>query len=250
MPIARSSGGDALLLVQNVKGAKNTYQVRIFDLGSGTVLYSNNFTSSTGTIVVGDFDSSSEGEEFIVQRNSPILVRPFGDQSETSIGAVSGVLADHVNVSTFRRTPGNSNTSNGSGGGSSCSAGFKSFGFGTLWKPAADAPDSRANKPVVLYQGGNKNGNRGSLKVFATNGAQIGSLGYKLGQDPSINGGSDHYFSGWTGGSSDTCSSFSAKAKQQNGNPNVVVEWKNNVCLGPINPVEDTAVLGGSISRL
>jgi len=107
---------------------------------------------------------------------------------------------------------------------------------GNLYKPAADSPDSRSGKPVLLLRGGSKNGNRSTLSIYASDGSEICGLAYKAASDPNVNGAADHYFSGWPGGCSKTGSQIASLAQAAAGSRNIYIEWKSGTCLGPINP--------------
>lgn len=123
----------------------------------------------------------------------------------------------------------------GAGIGSVCPNGTKGIGFGVLYKPAADASDAREGKPVVLLQGSNKT-KSSSLNIYASNGEKICNFTFKSSSIPGVNGGSDHYFSGWTGGCGLTGGQIATKAKQASGNTNIYIQSTGGKCLGPVNP--------------
>ncbi len=122
-----------------------------------------------------------------------------------------------------------------------CSS-IRSVGGGVLWKPDSDVNDNRGGKPVVLFQGSNKP-RKSAITIYASNGAEIGKFTYKLSDSPGINGNADHYYSGWTGGSSDTSSSLASKAQAQSGNSNVYFSGPGTSCFGPVNPHSRTGGL-------
>lgn len=130
-----------------------------------------------------------------------------------------------------------------SAGGSGCSNGTRSIPGGVLYKPSADASDARQGKPVVLLQGGNKN-RASAIKIYATNRVEICRFTFKPSSISGVNGGSDHYFSGWSGGCGKTGSQIAAAARSASGNSNILIEWKGGVCLGPVNPTSRVGGIG------
>jgi hypothetical protein len=79
-----------------------------------------------------------------------------------------------------------------------CPKRIKSVPFGFLWKPASDVPGPRGGRPVVLLTRRNKT-RTSSLLVISAAGKLLCSFGMRIGQ-PGINGGADHYYSGWGSG--------------------------------------------------
>ncbi|RIL10637.1 MAG: hypothetical protein DCC75_03930 [Proteobacteria bacterium] len=119
-----------------------------------------------------------------------------------------------------------------------CPSGTRGIGFGILYKPAADASDARAGKPVVLLQGSNKN-RAPYLRIYSSGGEEVCRFTFKASSIPGVNGGSDHYFSGWSGGCGKTSSQLSAAA-----GGSIYIEWKNGQCLGPVNPYSRVGGIG------
>lgn len=117
-----------------------------------------------------------------------------------------------------------------------CPNGTRGISFGILYKPAADASDARSGKPVVLFQGGNKTG-ASAIRIYSSNGDEVCRFAFKASSIPGINGGSDHYFAGWSGGCGKTGSQIGAAA-----GGSIYIEWKGGQCLGPVNP---TSRVGG-----
>ena len=201
-------------------------------------------------VVVGDFLADA-GEEIAVETDSGLLVyNPFS-KTESTLSVSGDVLVDHINVSSFRQegSSGGSSGENGSesGGGEEtggtapagslgavCSS-TRAISHGILWKPAADASDSRQHKPVVLLTGSSKT-NTGSLAVYASNGTQVCTFSFKASSIQGVNGGADHYFSGWPGGCSLNASQIASKARQASGSSDVYFKWKGGSCIGPLNP--------------
>lgn len=127
----------------------------------------------------------------------------------------------------------------GSGLSKACPKGTRGFGGGMLYKPAADASDARQGKPVILFTGSSKT-RSSAIKIFASNGNEICRFTFKSSSIPGVNGGADHYFSGWTGGCGKSSSQIAAAARSATGNSNIYIEWKGGQCLGPVNPFSRT----------
>lgn len=115
-------------------------------------------------------------------------------------------------------------------------------GFGVLYKPAADASDSRRGKPAVLFQGSQKP-RTSAINIYDSGGNAICRFTFKASSIPGVNGGSDHYFSGWSGGCGKTGSQIAAAAKKS-GSTNIFIQTSGKRCLGPINPVSRTGGIG------
>ncbi|MCO6431947.1 MAG: hypothetical protein J5J00_13900 [Deltaproteobacteria bacterium] len=124
-----------------------------------------------------------------------------------------------------------------------CPNGTRGIGFGVLYKPAADASDARQGKPVVLLQGSNKN-RASALRIYASNGTEVCRFSFKASSIPGVNGGADHYFSGWSGGCGKTGSQISTAARAASGNSSIYIEWKGGQCLGPVNPTSRVGGIG------
>lgn len=122
-----------------------------------------------------------------------------------------------------------------------CPKGTQSVSGGVLYKPEADAADGRRGKPAFLLQGSQKN-RASALRVFASDGTEVCKFTFKASSIPGVNGGSDHYFSGWSGGCGKTGSQIAAAARSASGSSNVFIESKGGRCFGPVNP---TSRVGG-----
>lgn len=119
----------------------------------------------------------------------------------------------------------------------SCPGGIKRVPFGFLWKPSSDVPGSRGGKPVVLLTGRNRTSTR-SLSIFSGNGNSICSFSFKSPDTPGINGGADHYYSGWSGGCGKTARQIKGAASGSTGS--VYVSSTGRSCIGPITPERRT----------
>ena len=211
------------------KHRKKKSRVRIYSL-DGTQVFTSTYLGRT--LVVGNYVAGANGEQFAVQNGDTLtVVSPFGGIENTEITLPSdSVIADLANVNDF------SNTGSGGGGGSnpglnSVCPNIFDFGPGRLWKPEADASDNRKNKPVVLLTGSNKTGDS-ALTVYDSQGNVVCSgLTFKPSSIPGVNGGADHYFSGWIGGCGLTAEQIGSAAQSNTGSRTVYVEWKSNACL-------------------
>lgn len=238
LPVAGADGVDRLAFVAKVK--RNTViTVRTI---SGDVVASRSFPGN-GTAVVGQYLGDAGEELGYAPENGAVQIWNAFSGAESTYPNPASIIVDHVNINSFTSFGSNSGGS-GSGGGSGIGSVCKSTTprtGGFLWKPDADADDARKNKPVVLFTGGSKTGLR-SIDIYATNGEKICNFTFKPSSIRGINGGADHYFSGWIGGCALTDGQIAAKARAASGNSNVFIQWKNGGCLGPINP---TTRVGG-----
>lgn len=108
---------------------------------------------------------------------------------------------------------------------------------GILWKPESqDSGGSREGKPVLIF--GAEDPGKEPLKIYASNGTQVGSVGYY----GKYEGKGARYYSGWAGGSGDTAQSLQTKAMAASGSQKVYVKLKNR-CVGPIVPTQRTGNL-------
>ncbi len=236
MPIQNTSGSDDILVVER-QGKKKL--ARVYDL-SGNLIRSEKLPKKA-TVIVGEYFASDPGQEYAhySEDTGRFGIRnPYSD-IELQIDIVSGrVIADLVNVFTFRNSS-NSSSSGSSGGGSGlgavCPGGTTGLPPGVLWKPAADASDAREGKPVVLFTGSRKPGG-GNIMVYAANGAEVCNFTFKASSIPGVNGGADHYFSGWSGGCARTCSAISTLARQTAGSQDVYFQGRGGVCHTVPNP--------------
>jgi hypothetical protein len=243
MPIMTPAGEEAVLLVS---GGRKT-RVKIKSV-SGELLYRGSFAKKR-TVIVGDYLSAA-GDEFAVEMGSEKIkvINPFsGESTELNVG--SGVIADHVNVVTFRSTgPTGSGGGGGDGGtsgggtkpggglGSVCSS-VTAVSQGALYKPASDVSDNRGGKPAVLFTGSYKTG-ASDLKIYASNGTQVCNFPFKASSESGVNNGADHYFSGWHGGCNLTGSQLASAARAAAGSAEVYIQWKGGGCLGPVSPTQ------------
>jgi len=224
--IADGNGTPYILLQEKYR--KNKSRVRIFAL-DGTQAFAGTYTGRT--LVVGNYAGSATGEQFAVQDGATLtVVSPFDGGLTSDITLQSdSVIADLANVNDFSTSGGGSGGSN-PGLNSVCPNTFD-FGPGRLWKPDADASDSRKHKPVVLFTGSNKTGDS-ALTVYDSQGNVVCSgLTFKSSSIPGVNGGADHYFSGWIGGCGLTAGQIASAAQSNTGSRTVYVEWKSNACL-------------------
>lgn len=108
---------------------------------------------------------------------------------------------------------------------------------GVLWKPESqDTGDARQGKPVLIFK--TQKPGKEPLKVYASNGTQIGSLGY-YGE---YEGNGARYYAGYTGGSGDTSQTLQTKAVAASGSQKVYVKLPTG-CIGPIVPTQRTGSL-------
>lgn len=225
--ILDGNGAPHILLQETHRNKRS--RVRIYTL-AGTQVFASTYLGRT--LLVGNYVSGANGEQFAIQ-NEDILtvVSPFDSSTNAEITLPSdAVIADLANVNDF------SNTGSSGGGGSNpglnsvCPNVFD-FGTGRLWKPEADASDNRKHKPVVLLTGSNKTGDS-ALTVYDSQGNVVCSgFTFKSSSIPGVNGGADHYFSGWIGGCGLTASQIGSAAQSNTGSRTVYLEWKSNACL-------------------
>lgn len=105
---------------------------------------------------------------------------------------------------------------------------------GILWKPESeDSGGTREGKPVVIFA--NEVHGKTILGLYASNGVQIGSMGYY----GDHNGKGSRYYSGWTGGSMDLATSLQSKAVAASGSKEIYIKLENS-CVGPIIPTQRT----------
>lgn len=241
LPVRGLNGIDHLAYVSTRRG--RTF-ISLREL-SGALLYQGNVVG-TGLVIVGDYLANS-GEEIGVETSQGIVVTNPFDGSTATLADPGGILVDHINVHAFARfrSPG---AGGGGGGGGNTGGGLGKICANTqgsvggfLWKPDSDVGDARGGKPVVLFTGGSKPGG-GSIDIYARNGTKVCNFTYKASDEPGINNGADHYYSGWYGGCGLTGGQIAAKAREASGDGRVYIDWKNNTCLGPLDP---TARTGG-----
>lgn len=134
-----------------------------------------------------------------------------------------------------RSNNGGGDNNGGSGLNSVCPKGTRGISGGMLYKPAADASDARQGKPAILFTGGSKT-RASAIRIFASDGTEVCKFTFKASSIPGVNGGADHYFSGWSGGCGSTGSQIAGAARSASGNSNIYFEWKGGVCIGPLNP--------------
>lgn len=217
--------GTPHILLQE-KHLKKKSRVRIYTL-AGTQVFASTYLGRT--LLVGNYVAGANGEQFAIQNEDTLtVVSPFDGIANADITLPSdAVTADLVNINDFSNT--------GSGGSNpglnSVCPNIFDFGDGRLWKPEADASDNRKHKPVVLFTGSNKTGDS-ALTVYDSQGNVVCSgLTFKASSIPGVNGGADHYFSGWIGGCGLTASEMGSAAQSNTGSRTVYVEWKPNACL-------------------
>ena len=163
---------------------------------------------------------------------------------KTAAGDVSKFDFEEEDFPNGKNGGGSKDPQPGQGLSSVCPKGVRGVGFGILYKPHADASDARRGKPVVLLQGGNKT-NSSAMNVFAANGTQVCRFTFKSSSIPGINGGSHHYFSGWSGGCGRTGNQIASAARSAaGGNSSIYLQWKGGQCLGPINPASRVGGIG------
>lgn len=105
---------------------------------------------------------------------------------------------------------------------------------GILWKPESqDSGGTREGKPVLLFTDAVHG--KGSLILYASNGAQIGTVGYY----GNHNGKGSRYYSGWKGGTGENAGQLQAEAVAAAGSPEIYVRITNG-CVGPIVPTQRT----------
>lgn len=133
--------------------------------------------------------------------------------------------------------PGTTPTPNpGTGLGAVC-PNIRPCANGILWKPESeDSGGSREGKPVILFT--SEVHGKGSLKIYASNGVLIGSVGYY----GDHNGNGSRYYSGWIGGTAEKAAQLQAEAVAASGSPQVYVGVTNG-CVGPIVPTQRTGNL-------
>lgn len=121
----------------------------------------------------------------------------------------------------------------GSGLGSVCSN-IIPCANGILWKPESqDSGGSREGKPVLLFTDATPG--KAPLIICASNGVQIGSLGYY----GTHNNKGARFYSGWAGGSGEKAAALQSEAVAASGKPEIYVRIPNN-CVGPIIPTQRT----------
>ncbi|RMG42692.1 MAG: hypothetical protein D6719_05820 [Candidatus Dadabacteria bacterium] len=232
VPVKSPSGPDWLAFIST---RSNKTVVTVRSLGGKRIIKKS--VSGERVVVVGDYIKPS-GEEFAFKTGRIFRVINPRSGVVRSISSVRGIAADHININSFGSSPdgniGDGDSDLGSPSGT-CKS-FKKVTTGILWKPSSDVSDSRGGKPVLLLRGSMKTGKRGAISIYDKNGQRICSLGYKVMDEPGVNGNSDHYYSGWPGGCGLTGSQMASAAKRSSGSSSVFVEWKGSTCIGPINP--------------
>lgn len=209
------------------------FRMVIKDFERNTIA-SSNFRGNLRKISVANFGSGAGDEIFYATKNGKFVVN-LQDSSFSTLD-LSDVISENVRqeLTIIQRDQPSSSSSGGAGISSVCSS-TSSLPAGVLWKPDSDVSDNRGGKPVVLFQGSRKPGT-GSIKIYATNGQQIGLFTFKAPNESGINGNSDHYYSGWVGGSGETGGQLGAEATAATGNHNVYFQGRGGLCYGPVNP--------------
>lgn len=206
------------------------------DNGTERMLVNRFNITNGGNISRGTF--SSESGIILKATTGTFYQMSFVGRQQTAIDTSS---LNTSNALYFVKDSGTYDTDAGSSGGgggaglSSVCPTVNGISHGILWKPDADASDSRNGKPVILFTGGNKPG-KSSVKIYAANGTQIGSLGFKASSIPGVNGGAEHYFTGWSGGSGHYASQLANNARSAAGSTNIYVQGRGSLCIGPLNP--------------
>ena len=235
----KSPGGDDYIVF--VRKAKDTKIVTIRDLRGSIVNRGKHLGGEV--VLVGDFDPSDPGQEVGVEVSTQVQVSNPTSKVSSLLSDPGGVLADDVNIKQLGKRKKSGGSGGGSDGGSDNGGGTGNFNSvcrsvrgvstGFLWKPDSDVSDNRGGKPVVLLQGGFKFGGS-SVNIYAKNGTKVCNFTFKQGQ-PGINGGADHYYSGWIGGCSLTGGQIASKARSVSGSATVYVQTGSGRCVGPIN---------------
>ncbi|MCB0354752.1 MAG: hypothetical protein KDD64_14545 [Bdellovibrionales bacterium] len=118
LPVASSGGSDLVVLVRSVNGSTKI----VCADASGRIVARHTFPSS-GTVVVGEFDSSSAGEEIAVQSDDVLLVfNPFA-KSTREYDIPDGILVDSVNLNTFVEEEQGGGGGNNQGSSEQCTGG-------------------------------------------------------------------------------------------------------------------------------
>lgn len=190
--------------------------------------------ASTGLYSSNDGSEVSNGMAVYRKRTEGLGVINFSDLIKQPVYGLSG---DRMITGVNFHIPATLDGGDGENGedGASLCKNVKSPYHSFLYKPDADASDARNGKPAVLLTGGSKTG-ASSLKVLDRKGNQVCLFTFKPSSIPGVNGGADHYFSGWVGGCGLSGHQIASAASKSSGSPEVYIKISSSTCIGPLDP--------------
>ncbi|MCB0329904.1 MAG: hypothetical protein KDD70_09575 [Bdellovibrionales bacterium] len=124
LPVASSNGRDNLVFTKQLSngGTRLTFVAT-----NGRVLSTSDI-SGNGTVVVGDFEESTAGEEVGVQDGETFtIVNPMVNTRAT-LTIPDGILVDSININSFESDDSGSGSGSGSGGGGGSSGTYQCGG--------------------------------------------------------------------------------------------------------------------------
>lgn len=236
MPIAQSDGTDAVLIVEK-KGRKRF--VVVYDL-SGAVIHEA-AVGNNATVIVGEYMADAGGEYavYISQTGQLTVTNPY-TAAQTQYTLPSGrVLADHVNVFSFRGSSGGSggNSGGGSGGsggsgslGGACSS-IRDLNGSDIWKTRGSDhfSDCRRNTVGYIVAPGGQGASNSCIPVYDSKGNQIYSMGAYSPAGPPWR--SRHYGCWGCSNSSLGGSSLAAAARKNTGSSTVYLGTSGQQCV-------------------